>query len=71
MRSPLLVGVAASAGTFVAMGAATFLVSGAVLTVTKRVIRQRKVGKGGAAACMVAKLCSMRAAAGQAPAPRR
>ena len=43
MRSPFLTAVGAGAGTFVTLGAATFLVSGAALTVTKRVVKQRKV----------------------------
>ena len=43
MRSPILAGVAASAGTFVVMGGATLAVSVVSLTVARRVIRYRKV----------------------------
>lgn len=42
-KSPLFVGVAASAGTFLAMGATTLVVSSVTLSVAKRVIKQRKV----------------------------
>lgn len=41
--SPFLTAIGAGAGTFVTLGAATFLVSGVALSVTKRVVRARKV----------------------------
>ena len=44
MRNPLVTAVGASVGTFVVLGAGTMVVSGAALTVAKRVVRQRKVG---------------------------
>lgn len=43
MRSPFLTAVGAGAGTMITLGGATFLVSGAVLSVAKRVVRQRKM----------------------------
>jgi hypothetical protein len=50
MRSPFLTAVGAGAGTLVTLGAATCVVSGVALTVTKRVVQQRKVGLAAAAA---------------------
>ena len=50
MRSPLLTAVGAGAGTLVTLGAATCVVSGVALTVTKRVVKQRKVWVAAAAA---------------------
>ena len=46
MQSPLVVAAAASAGTFLALGATTMVVSGVALSVTKRVVRVRKVCGG-------------------------
>ena len=43
MKSPLVIATAAGAGTFLALGATTMLVSGVALSVTKRVVRARKV----------------------------
>lgn len=44
--SPFLTAIGASAGTFITLGGATFVVSGVVLSVAKRVVRARKVGGG-------------------------
>ncbi len=57
MRNPLLAGVAASAGTFLAMGAATALISGVALSVSKRVVKHRKVP--GTACCLACSAASL------------
>ncbi|PSC69014.1 Seleno H [Micractinium conductrix] len=41
--SPFLTAIGASAGTFITLGGATFVVSGVVLSVAKRVVRARKL----------------------------
>lgn len=41
--SPFFTAIGAGAGTLVTLGGATFVVSGVVLTVAKRVVRARKV----------------------------
>ncbi len=43
--SPLLTALGASAGTFVVLGGATFVVSGVALSVAKRVVRSRRVSQ--------------------------